>query len=160
MLTVSKLLAPLSNEEIKVVRCLGLNYSDHAVGTFPLELTEFILIFTRPKPTCPNQRMHPSNYLYFLLQTDSPYRFPILFYKPVTTLIGPLATVVIPQVAQPPKDHLPDYEVELVIVIGKAAKDVSEANALDYVLGYTGANDVCIRAFRGKNVFRNTHHIS
>jgi hypothetical protein len=31
VLTVSKLLAPLSNEEIKVVRCLGLNYSDHAV---------------------------------------------------------------------------------------------------------------------------------
>jgi len=29
--TVSKLLASLSNEEIKVVRCLGLNYSDHAV---------------------------------------------------------------------------------------------------------------------------------
>jgi hypothetical protein len=45
-------------------------------------------------------------------------------------------------VAQPPKEHLPDYEVELVIVIGKAAKNVSEADALDYVLGYTGANDV------------------
>ena len=68
--------------------------------------------------------------------------FPILFYKPVTSLIGPLATVVIPRVAQPPKEYLPDYEVELVIVIGKAAKDVSEAKALDYVLGYTGANDV------------------
>lgn len=30
-LTVDSLLAPLSNEEIKIVRCLGLNYSDHAV---------------------------------------------------------------------------------------------------------------------------------
>ena len=70
------------------------------------------------------------------------HRFPVLFYKPVTSLIGPLATVVIPKVAQPPKVHLPDYEVELVIVIGKAAKNVSEAHALDYVLGYTGANDV------------------
>lgn len=50
--------------------------------------------------------------------------------------------MTIPKVAQPPKDHLPDYEVELVIVIGKAAKNVSEADALDYVLGYTGANDV------------------
>jgi 2-keto-4-pentenoate hydratase/2-oxohepta-3-ene-1,7-dioic acid hydratase in catechol pathway len=80
----------------------------------------------------------PSNLTYF---TKS-HRFPILFYKPVTTLIGPLATIVIPKAAQPPKDHLPDYEVELVIVIGKAAKDVSEADALDYVLGYTGANDV------------------
>ena len=58
------------------------------------------------------------------------------------TLIGPLDNIVIPKVAQPPKDHLPDYEVELVIVIGKAAKNVSEADALDYVLGYTGANDV------------------
>lgn len=33
VLTVKTLLAPLSNEEIKIVRCLGLNYSDHAVGT-------------------------------------------------------------------------------------------------------------------------------
>ncbi|KAF5320906.1 hypothetical protein D9619_000720 [Psilocybe cf. subviscida] len=109
-LTVSKLLAPLSNEEVKVVRCLGLNYSDHA---------------EEAKMAKPG--------------------FPILFYKPLTSLIGPLANVVIPRVAQPPKDHLPDYEVELVIVIGKAAKDVSEADALDYVLGYTGANDVSFR---------------
>jgi len=33
VLTVSRLLSPLSNEEIKVVRCLGLNYSDHAVSS-------------------------------------------------------------------------------------------------------------------------------
>lgn len=43
------------------------------------------------------------------------------------------------------KEHLPDYEVELVIVIGKPARDVSEADALDYVLGYTAANDVSFR---------------
>lgn len=60
----------------------------------------------------------------------------------MTSLIGPLAPVVIPKVAQPPKEHLPDYEVELVIVIGKATKNVSEADALDYVLAYSGANDV------------------
>lgn len=50
--------------------------------------------------------------------------------------------MIIPRVSQPPKDILPDYEAELVIVIGKAAKDVPEDKALDYVLGYTGANDV------------------
>lgn len=33
VLTVKQLLTPLSGEEIKVVRCLGLNYSDHAVST-------------------------------------------------------------------------------------------------------------------------------
>lgn len=65
-----------------------------------------------------------------------------MFYKPVTSLIGPGAPVVIPAVAQPVKHHLPDYEVELVIVIGKAAKNVSKADALDYVLAYSGANDV------------------
>ncbi|KXN89486.1 hypothetical protein AN958_05648 [Leucoagaricus sp. SymC.cos] len=110
ILTVAVLLAPLSNDEIKIVRCLGLNYSDHAAEA------------KLAKPA-----------------------FPILFYKPLASLIGPLATVTIPKVAQPPKEHLPDYEVELVIVIGKAAKDVSEADALDYVLGYTGANDVSFR---------------
>ncbi|PPR05213.1 hypothetical protein CVT26_012289 [Gymnopilus dilepis] len=110
ILTVAKLLTPLSREEIKVVRCLGLNYSDHAAEA------------KMAKPA-----------------------FPILFFKPVTSLIGPLATITIPKVAQPPKEHLPDYEVELTIVIGKPAKNVSEAEALDYVLGYTGANDVSFR---------------
>lgn len=110
VLTVDTLLSPLSNDQIKVVRCLGLNYSDHAAEA------------KLAKPA-----------------------FPVLFYKPLTSLIGPLATVTIPKVAQPPKEHLPDYEVELVIVIGKTVKDVSEAEALDYVLGYTGANDVSFR---------------
>ncbi|KAF8076781.1 hypothetical protein FPV67DRAFT_1472650 [Lyophyllum atratum] len=110
ILTVKSLLTPLSPEQVKVVRCLGLNYSDHAAEA------------NLAKPA-----------------------FPVLFYKPVTSLIGPLAPVVIPRAAQPPHEHLPDYEVELVIVIGKAAKNVSEADALDYVIGYTGANDVSFR---------------
>lgn len=40
--------------------------------------------------------------------------------------------------------HLPDYEAELTVVIGKAAKNVSESDALDYVLAYTAGNDVKI----------------
>ena len=67
---------------------------------------------------------------------------PILFYKPPTAIIGPNAPITIPSVAQPVSKHIPDYEVELTIVIGKAAKDVSEKEALDYVLGYTVGNDV------------------
>ena len=38
-----------------------------------------------------------------------------------------------------------DYEAELVIVMGKPARDVSEAEALDYVFGYTCGNDLSIR---------------
>ncbi|KAK8079949.1 fumarylacetoacetate hydrolase- variant [Apiospora hydei] len=42
-------------------------------------------------------------------------------------------------------DDCADYESELVIVIGKTCKNVSEADALDYVLGYTAGNDVSSR---------------
>ena len=63
----------------------------------------------------------------------------MLFYKPVTSLIGPNAPVIIPAAACPPKDNLSDYEVELVIVIGKTCKDVKAADALDYVLAYSGS---------------------
>lgn len=52
---------------------------------------------------------------------------------------------MVPRVAQPAEEHLPDWEVELAIVIGRAAKDVPEGEALNYVLGYTGTNDVSFR---------------
>jgi 2-keto-4-pentenoate hydratase/2-oxohepta-3-ene-1,7-dioic acid hydratase in catechol pathway len=110
VLTVKELLAPLSREELKIVRCLGLNYSDHAAET---------------KMALPAA--------------------PILFYKPLSSMIGPNAPICVPKVAQPVDVHLSDYEVELTIVIGKTAKNVSEAEALDYVLGYTAANDVSFR---------------
>ncbi len=38
-----------------------------------------------------------------------------------------------------------DYEAELAVIIGKAAKNVSEANAYDYVAGYMNCNDVSAR---------------
>lgn len=60
----------------------------------------------------------------------------------MTTLIGPSSNIIIPKVAQPVHRHIPDYEVELAVVIGKPAKNVTEVDALDYVLAYTGANDV------------------
>jgi 2-keto-4-pentenoate hydratase/2-oxohepta-3-ene-1,7-dioic acid hydratase in catechol pathway len=41
-------------------------------------------------------------------------------------------------------DHV-DYEAELAVVIGKTARHVSEQDALDYVFGYTCANDVSQR---------------
>jgi 2-keto-4-pentenoate hydratase/2-oxohepta-3-ene-1,7-dioic acid hydratase in catechol pathway len=43
-----------------------------------------------------------------------------------------------------------DYECELAVVIGKKAKNVTRANALDYVLGYTCANDVSARDWQIK----------
>lgn len=50
---------------------------------------------------------------------------------------------MLPKITQ--EDDCGDYESELAVVIGKTAKNVSEADALDYVLGYTAANDVSSR---------------
>ncbi|KAI8257097.1 Fumarylacetoacetate hydrolase domain-containing protein 2-like protein [Colletotrichum sp. SAR11_239] len=81
------LLSPLAPEHVKTVRCLGLNYANHAKESN----------MAIPK-------------------------FPVLFTG--STL---------------------DYECELVIVIGKTASDVSEDEALNYVLGYSVGNDVSHR---------------
>ena len=71
--------------------------------------------------------------------------FPYVFMKPpTTTLTNPGSPIQIPQVSP---NHI-DWELELGIVIGKEAKGVSEADALDYVAGYTVFNDISDRKFR------------
>lgn len=65
---------------------------------------------------------------------------PMLFIKGSNTLNNPFDPIPIPR-----RSSQIDYEAELAVVIGKTAKDVSRDNALDYVLGYTCANDVSAR---------------
>lgn len=43
-------------------------------------------------------------------------------------------------------DDCGDYESELAVIIGKTAKNVNDAEAMDYVLGYTACNDVSSRS--------------
>ncbi|HET9027879.1 MAG TPA: fumarylacetoacetate hydrolase family protein [Trueperaceae bacterium] len=69
-------------------------------------------------------------------------KYPILFHKTVSCVQGPDAPILLP--AGQPCTKV-DYEVELAVVIGRTCKDVSRADALDYVLGYTVANDVSAR---------------
>ena len=69
---------------------------------------------------------------------------PTLFMKPSTSLADPWpAPTVLPKITQ--KDNTGDYESEMVVVLGRDAKDVPESEALSYVLGYTAANDVSSR---------------
>ncbi|KZO98056.1 hypothetical protein CALVIDRAFT_554130 [Calocera viscosa TUFC12733] len=75
----------------------------------------------------------------------SPPSFPVLFYKPWTSLLDPFDPILITRAVQPPEVHLSDYECELVVILGRLARDVPESEALDYVLGYTGGNDVSFR---------------
>jgi 2-keto-4-pentenoate hydratase/2-oxohepta-3-ene-1,7-dioic acid hydratase in catechol pathway len=66
---------------------------------------------------------------------------PVIFIKATTALCGPEEAIVLPKAAP---DEV-DYECELAIVIGRRAHNVSPEAALDYVLGYTCANDVSAR---------------
>lgn len=71
---------------------------------------------------------------------------PIIFMKPATAVIGPGETII-----YPPQSSRVDYEAELGVVMGRRAHRVKQAEALDYVLGYTCANDVTARDLQSKN---------
>lgn len=110
---IKYLLAPLARSDIKTVRCLGLNYEQHAIES------------NAPIP-----------------------QYPVLFYKPVTSIAGPNDEIPVPHMAQEGEGL--DYECELVVVIGKEARDVPESKALEYVLGYAVGNDVSHRDWQIK----------
>ena len=68
---------------------------------------------------------------------------PIIFSKFTNCVCGPNDDIQIPKGS----NHT-DWEVELGFVMGKKAKNVSEEEALDYVLGFTLVNDVSERDFQ------------
>ena len=73
--------------------------------------------------------------------------FPVLFMKSVAAVQHPGDPIVLPRHLR--SDEV-DYEAELAVVIGRTCKNVSRDRALDYVLGYTCANDVSARDWQGK----------
>jgi ureidoglycolate lyase len=68
---------------------------------------------------------------------------PIIFMKATSAITGPNDDLLIPRGSEKT-----DWEVELGVVIGKTAKYVGEAEALDYVAGYCTVHDVSERAFQ------------
>ncbi len=84
---------------------------------------------------------------------------PVLFCKFPTTLIGPEEPIRITRLS----DQV-DYEAELVVVIGRAGRYISEQEAMDYVAGYSLMNDISVRDYQravsqwttGKNFYRST----
>lgn len=73
-------------------------------------------------------------------------KHPILFMKNISAAIGSDAAIHIPASCVDPQQV--DFEGELAVVIGKPAKNVKAEQALDYVLGYTIANDVSARRWQ------------
>ncbi len=71
---------------------------------------------------------------------------PVLFMKATSALQNPGDPILLPRHLR--SDQV-DYECELAVVIGRRCKNVSRDQALDFVLGYTCANDVSARDWQG-----------
>ena len=69
--------------------------------------------------------------------------YPELFTRFATTLIAHRDTI-----RKPRESEQLDYEVELAVVIGKRTRRVSESDALNYIAGYTIANDATLRDYQ------------
>ncbi len=70
---------------------------------------------------------------------------PVIFMKATSAICGPNDPIIVPRASEKT-----DWEVELGVVIGKPAKYVSEAEALEHVAGYCVINDVSERAFQAE----------
>lgn len=68
---------------------------------------------------------------------------PVVFFKATSAICGPTDNLEIPK-----RSDKTDWEVELGIVIGKAAKYVTEEDAASYIAGYCVVHDVSERAFQ------------
>ena len=117
------------------ILALGLNYREHLAESATLKVRGF-------DATVPSE--------------------PVVFSKTINSLCGPGEPIVLPKIIDGYGFEQPrtDYEAELAFFIGRSGKHIPESEALDYVFGYTCANDVSQRNtqngdksgwFRGKS---------
>lgn len=127
----------LKGEE--VIRITGDIFSNYEEIEQRYPLKEVKLL---PPVSPPNIVCVGLNYKSHVTESSSKFpKAPVIFSKTTNTLAGPDDDIVLPKMAP----NQVDYEAELAIVIGKHTKDVSERNALDYVLGYTCSQDISAR---------------
>ena len=67
-------------------------------------------------------------------------KVPLLFLKPPSSILNPGEPIILP-----PQSQQVEHEAELVVVIGKRARNVTVEHAQDYIYGYTVGNDVTAR---------------
>ena len=83
------------------------------------------------------------NYRQHAAETNAPLpKVPVVFFKNPASVQNPRDAIELPRWLASGKV---DYECELAVVIGRRCKNVTRADALDYVLGYTCGNDVSAR---------------
>jgi len=122
----------------------GLDDGELAELSVPLEDCALLMPIRRP----PKILLLAGNYAKHVeergyLAAERVETFPYVFMKPTTALIGPGEPIVIPAISPAQID----WECELGVIIGRRCRGVAEAEALDYVAGYTVVNDISDRKF-------------
>jgi 2,4-diketo-3-deoxy-L-fuconate hydrolase len=111
--------------------CAGANYRKHVID----------LIVDQPTgPDSNLSRDERRSRAVALMDERAAKGAPFAFAKPASAVTGPFDPVILSRRATQP-----DWELELAVIIGKPARHVSRAKALDYVAGYTIVNDVTNR---------------
>jgi 2-keto-4-pentenoate hydratase/2-oxohepta-3-ene-1,7-dioic acid hydratase in catechol pathway len=138
----------------------AINYaaqqSDGSALALEGDLFDGLTLTVRPVPA--HRRLAPLdpitvfciglNYREHARETGAPVpEYPVVFMKGVHTVQHPGQPILIPQWM--PSTQV-DFECELAVVIGRRCKNVARSEALDYVLGYTCANDVSARDWQKK----------
>lgn len=72
--------------------------------------------------------------------------YPLLFMKPITTLIGPGEAIILP-----PQSQQVEHEAELALIISKGGRWIRPQDASRHILGYTIANDVTARDLQSRD---------
>src|SRR6266567_7038136 len=125
---LDELKALLSNIQASAGRAAMTAYSIEAIEFLPAVAAGKILAIGR-------------NYVDHAIEGGAePPKAPLIFNKLPNALSAHEAPIVLPTIST-----AIDYEAELAVLIGQRAKRVSEAEALDYVFGYTLMNDVTAR---------------
>lgn len=126
--------APYTVQPGKIL-ALGLNYLEHIAESASVQVRGF---------------------------TENSPEEPVVFTKTINTICAPGDPIVLPAIVGSYDFDVPrtDYEAELALFVKKRGKNIPESEALDYVYGYTCANDVSQRNiqngdrsgwFRGKS---------
>ena len=112
--------------------CAGANYRQHVID---------LVVDSAPTPEeAAMSKEERRVYAAAMMDKRAAHGTPYVFTKIPSCIVGPTDDIILPKDAQQP-----DWELELVVVIGKAARRVTREQALSYVAGYTIANDVTNR---------------
>ena len=111
--------------------CSGANYRRHVVQIVMAQTTDS----TRNLNASERQAYGEK-----IMEERARNGTPFFFVKAQSTVTGPLDPIVLPKNAEQP-----DWELELAVVMGRQAHRVSRQVALEYVAGYTIANDITNR---------------